>query len=141
VRQKQAQKVAGEIDMDDSQIYLDVYPRDKKGRVYGTGDAAHHFFPRSYSGSSTSTQSSYTPTPLARATAENAEYRSRLDEIQRQLDEEREERRKTQQMLELMGAKLGISFPTHNCNTGPGSRRDDFGDDGSGGSFQQISPV
>ena len=127
---------AGEVQVDQSQIYLEVHPRDRKGRIYGTGDAAVHLFPESYPSASQSTQSpQYTATALARATAENLQMKSTINdltqsqaELQRQFKEAEAERIRQKELLDRIASKIGI-FPTSSCNQGPPS----FGDDPHGG--------
>ena len=115
-------------------MYLEVSQRDKRGRVYGLGGAANELYRPSLSSSSQRSDASFAPTPLARATTQNKELRATVDKLERRND----------WMMTMMQEKFGWVFPDEGCNPGPSPhRRDDLGDDGSGGSFGNptVPPV
>jgi len=125
-----ARREAGEIDTDDYQMYLDVATRDKKGRVFGTGNAAPTFF-RAPENKSKASQSTYIPGPLAQYASQQSELTKTLEEVKK------EQAWFKEQMLR----QFGWTYPDQGCNQGvPPQRRDGHDDDGSGGSFGNQVP-
>lgn len=135
--------------MDDYEMYLDVSQRDKKGRVYGIGGAAPHLFPPSHlSSSKQSGGPSYTPTPIARYASQNAELRNTVTQLSQSYEELQQqneiERKRNAWLAAKMQEQFGWTYPEDSCHPGPPPHpRDDFEDDGSGGTFQNtvVPPV